>query len=133
MRTAGKRRTDLAALLEHLDLHDTTLVGLSSGGGEVSRYVERHGTGRVAQIVLASAVPPFMLQTADNPDGIPVKPSILRRNRPDSHPSQGVRDSFWSQANQGVTTSQTKASPRSRRRTSELTSTRSTSPPSSFT
>ncbi|MDV7086866.1 alpha/beta fold hydrolase [Rhodococcus opacus] len=73
MRTAGKRRTDLAALLEHLDLHDTTLVGLSTGGGEVSRYVGRHGTGRVAQIVLASAVPPFMLQTADNPDGIPVE------------------------------------------------------------
>lgn len=79
MRTAGKRRTDLAALLEHLDLHDTTLVGFSTGGGEVSRYgrTARDRPGR--QIVLVSAVPPFMLQTADNPTASRSKPSILRR------------------------------------------------------
>ena len=58
---------DLAALIDALDLHDLALVGFSTGGGEVARYIGRHGTARVAKVVLVSAVPPFMLQTADNP------------------------------------------------------------------
>ena len=64
---------DLAALIEALDLRDVTLVGFSTGGGEVARYIGRHGTGRVAQAVLVSAVPPFMLQTDDNPGGVPIE------------------------------------------------------------
>ncbi|MFD7657409.1 alpha/beta fold hydrolase [Actinosynnema sp. NPDC059797] len=64
---------DLAAVLDALDLREATLVGFSTGGGEVARYVGRHGTGRVAQVVLVSAVPPFMLRTDDNPGGVPVE------------------------------------------------------------
>ena len=64
---------DLAALLTSLDLDEVTLVGFSTGGGEVARYVGRHGTGRVAQVVLVSAVPPFMLRTEDNPGGVPLE------------------------------------------------------------
>jgi pimeloyl-ACP methyl ester carboxylesterase len=60
---------DLDALLGHLDLRDATLVGFSMGGGEVARYVGRFGTGRVARVVFAAAVPPFLLKTADNPEG----------------------------------------------------------------
>lgn len=60
---------DLAALLDHLDLTEVTLVGLSMGGGEVVRYLARYGSGRVAQAVLASAVPPYLYQADDNPDG----------------------------------------------------------------
>ncbi|WP_159993610.1 alpha/beta fold hydrolase [Roseomonas sp. 18066] len=61
---------DLAAILEHLDLRDATLVGFSMGGGEVARYLARHGAaGRVAKAVLVAAVTPFLLRTADNPDG----------------------------------------------------------------
>ena len=110
---------DLAALIDQLDLHDITLVGFSTGGGEVARYVGRHGTSRVAQIALVSAVPPFMLRTDDNPDGVPIAvfdeiraKSLADRwqcyrdladgpffgnNRPDQHPSQGIRDAFWAQ------------------------------------
>ncbi len=61
---------DLAALLDELDLRDVTLVGFSMGGGEVARYVARHGTGRIARIALVAAVTPFLLKTADNPDGV---------------------------------------------------------------
>ncbi len=110
---------DLAGLIEHLDLREITLIGFSTGGGEVARYVGRHGTDRVAQIVLVSAVPPFMLRTEDNPGGVPVEvfdgiraASLADRsqtyrdladgpffgnNRPDQHPSQGMRDAFWHQ------------------------------------
>ncbi|WP_433920741.1 alpha/beta hydrolase [Streptomyces canus] len=64
---------DLATLIDALDLRDVTLVGFSTGGGEVARYVGRHGTARLAQVVLVSAVPPFMLKTDDNPGGVPVE------------------------------------------------------------
>jgi non-heme chloroperoxidase len=60
---------DLAALLEHLDLRDATLVGFSMGGGEVARYISRYGTDRVSKVVLAAAVPPYLYQSADNPEG----------------------------------------------------------------
>lgn len=110
---------DLAALLEHLDLRDVTLVGFSTGGGEVARYLGRHGTERVSQLVLVSAVPPFMLKTDDNPDGVPIEVfdglragSLADRsqtyrdladgpffgnNREGQNPSQGARDAFWLQ------------------------------------
>ncbi|WP_371598496.1 alpha/beta fold hydrolase [Streptomyces sp. NBC_00564] len=108
---------DLATLIDTLDLRDATLVGFSTGGGEVARYVGRHGTARIAQLVLVSAVPPFMLKTDDNPGGVPVEAfdairagsladrSQLYRdladgpffgnNRPGANVSQGVRDAFW--------------------------------------
>ena len=63
---------DLAELIEALDLQDVVLVGHSTGGGEVTRYVGRHGTSRVAKVVLVGAVPPLMLQTEDNPGGLPL-------------------------------------------------------------
>ncbi|MHA6630028.1 alpha/beta fold hydrolase [Pseudonocardia sichuanensis] len=110
---------DLATVLGELDLRDATLVGFSTGGGEVARYVGRHGTARVAQVVLVSAVPPFMLQTEGNPGGVPVEVfdgiragsladrSQLYRdladgpffghNRPGADVSQGIRDAFWRQ------------------------------------
>ena len=111
---------DLATLIDTLDLRDVTLVGFSTGGGEVARYVGRHGTGRVAQLALVSAVPPFMLKTDDNPGGVPgevfdgiragslADRSQLYRdladgpffghNRPGGHVSQGIRDAFWRQS-----------------------------------
>ncbi|WBO20707.1 alpha/beta fold hydrolase [Sphingomonas abietis] len=61
---------DIAELVDHLDLHDATLVGFSMGGGEVARYLSRHGTTRVAQAALVAAVTPILLKTADNPEGI---------------------------------------------------------------
>ena len=64
---------DLAAVIEALDLHDVVLVGHSTGGGEVTRYVGRHGTGRVAKVVLLGAVPPLMLKTEANPEGLPIE------------------------------------------------------------
>ena len=64
---------DLAALIETLDLKRTTLVGFSAGGGEVARYIGRHGTKRLAKTALISAVPPLMLKTAANPGGLPIK------------------------------------------------------------
>jgi non-heme chloroperoxidase len=110
---------DLAAVIDHLDLRAATLVGFSTGGGEVSRYVGRHGTGRVAQLVLVSAVPPFMLRTDDNPGGVPIEVfdglragSLADRsqqyhdladgpffghNRPGADVSRGVREAFWRQ------------------------------------
>ena len=60
---------DLAALVDHLDLHDAVLIGFSMGGGEVVRYLSRYGTDRVSKVVLASAVPPDLFQSDDNPDG----------------------------------------------------------------
>ena len=113
---------DLAAVLDALDLREATLVGFSTGGGEVARYVGRHGTDRVAQVVLVSAVPPFMLRTDDNPGGVPVEVfdgiragSLADRsqlyqdladgpffgnNRPGADVSQGIRDAFWLQGMQ---------------------------------
>ena len=110
---------DLAQLIEHLALEDAMLVGFSTGGGEVSRYVGRHGTRRVAKLALISAVPPLMVKTAANPDGSPTEvfdglrtASIADRsklyhelaagpffgfNRPGTRPSQGMIDSFWLQ------------------------------------
>ena len=64
---------DLAQLIEKLDLHDIVLMGFSTGGGEITRYIGRHGTNRVKKAVLVSAVPPLMLQTPDNPHGLPMK------------------------------------------------------------
>lgn len=114
---------DLAAVIEHLDLKDATLVGFSTGGGEVARYIGRHGTGRVKKAVLVSSVPPLMLKTADNPGGLPIEvfdglrqASLENRsqlyldlasgpffgfNRPGAKPSQGLIQSFWAQGMQG--------------------------------
>jgi non-heme chloroperoxidase len=64
---------DLAELIDLLDLHDVILVGHSTGGGEVTRYMGRHGTARVAKAVLLGAIPPLMLKTDENPDGLPVE------------------------------------------------------------
>jgi non-heme chloroperoxidase len=107
---------DLAAVIEALDLTDATLVGHSTGGGEVARYIGRHGTGRVAKAALVSAVPPIMLKSAANPEGLPVEvfdglraglvkdrsqfyKDLARpfygANRPGSEVSQGVLDQFW--------------------------------------
>jgi non-heme chloroperoxidase len=107
---------DLAALMEKLDLHDVVLVGHSTGGGEVARYIARYGTSRVAKAVLVSAVPPLMLKTAANPGGLPIgvfdgiRAGLLAdrsqyfedfsapfygANRTGSKVSQGVRDMFW--------------------------------------
>jgi non-heme chloroperoxidase len=113
---------DLAALLEALDLKDVVLVGHSTGGGEVTRYIGRHGTSRVAKAVLVNAVPPTMLKTGANPGGLPIEvfdetrasvaadPSQTWRNladgpffganRPGANVSQGVRDAFWFQGMQ---------------------------------
>ncbi|MGR7002977.1 alpha/beta fold hydrolase [Yinghuangia aomiensis] len=107
---------DLAELIEHLDLRDAVLVGHSTGGGEVVRYLARHGTGRVAKAVLLGAVPPLMLQTDANPDGVPMdaldgiraaiagdrsqfykdlSEAFYGFNRPGAAVSQGKRDEFW--------------------------------------
>ncbi len=110
---------DLAELVESLNLKDAALIGFSAGGGEVARYVGRHGTGRVAQIGLIAAVPPLMLKTAANPGGLPMdtfdqirKGSLADRsqlyrdiasgpffgaNRKGAKVSQGMMDSFWLQ------------------------------------
>jgi non-heme chloroperoxidase len=114
---------DLAQLIEHLDLRDVSMFGFSTGGGEVARYVGRHGTGRVARLGLISAVPPLMLRTAANPGGLPMDVfdglragSLADRsklyqeiasgpffgfNRPGATPSQGMIDSFWLQGMTG--------------------------------
>jgi non-heme chloroperoxidase len=110
---------DLAGLIEHLDLHDVVLVGHSTGGGEVTRYMGHHGTSRVAKAVLLSAIPPLMLQTAANPEGLPrsvfdelragvagdrsqfyrdLSAPFYGANRPGSTVSQGKRDEFWLQS-----------------------------------
>ena len=107
---------DLAAVIEALDLNDVTVVGHSTGGGEVARYIGRHGTKRVAKAVLIAAVPPIMLKTAANPEGLPIeafdaiRAGLIRdrsqfykdlaiqfygANRPGAKISQGVLDQFW--------------------------------------
>jgi non-heme chloroperoxidase len=113
---------DLAALLRKLDLKKAVLIGFSTGGGEVARYIGRHGTKRVAKAALISAVPPLMLKTKKNPDGVPIEVfdglragSIADRsqlykdlaggpffgfNRPGATASQGMIDSFWRQGMQ---------------------------------
>jgi len=112
---------DLAALADALDLHDAVHVGHSTGGGEVARYIGRHGSRRVAKAVLIGAVPPIMLKTASNPGGLPmetfdgIRAAVLADrsqffkdltlpfygfNRPGAKVSQGLRDSFWLQGMQ---------------------------------
>ncbi|MDF0519727.1 alpha/beta hydrolase [Bradyrhizobium yuanmingense] len=107
---------DLAAVIEALDLRDATLIGHSTGGGEVARYIGRHGTGRVARAVLIAAVPPIMLKTEANPEGLPIEVfdairagvagdrsqyykdlaiAFYGANRPGAKISQGTLDQFW--------------------------------------
>ena len=109
---------DLSELVQKLDLHDAIHVGHSTGGGEVARYIGRHGTKRVARAVLISAVPPLMVKTPANPGGTPIevfdqiRTSVLADrsqfwkdlampfygfNRPGAKVSQGLIDSFWLQ------------------------------------
>ena len=109
---------DLAELVQHLDLKDAIHVGHSTGGGEVARYIARHGTSRVAKAVLIGAVPPLMVKTDANPGGLPLSafdeiPAGVRAdrsqffkdlslpfygyNRPGAKVSDGVRESFWLQ------------------------------------
>jgi non-heme chloroperoxidase len=110
---------DLAALVEELDLQNAIHVGHSTGGGEVARYIGRHGTKRVAKAVLIGAIPPLMLKTDDNPAGLPIEVFDQLRNsvvedrssfwkelslpfysynRPGASISEGVRESFWLQS-----------------------------------
>jgi non-heme chloroperoxidase len=112
---------DLAALVEELDLMNAVHVGHSTGGGEVARYIGRHGTKRVAKAVLISAIPPLMLKTEANPGGLPIAVFDQLRaaveadrsqfwkelslpfygyNRPGAKISEGVRESFWLQGMQ---------------------------------
>jgi len=113
---------DLSTLIDTLDLKNAALIGFSTGGGEVARYIGRYGTTRVAKAALVSAVPPLMLKTAANPGGLPIAVfdglragSIADRsqlykdlasgpffgaNRPGSKVSQGMIDSFWLQGMQ---------------------------------
>jgi non-heme chloroperoxidase len=107
---------DLAAVIEALDLRDVTLVGHSTGGGEVARYIGRHGTSRVARAVLIAAVPPIMLKSAANPEGLPLevfdglRASVFKdrsqfykelaiqfygANRPGAQVSPGLLEQFW--------------------------------------
>lgn len=85
---------DLASVIDDLGLQDVTLVGFSMGGGEVARYIARHGEQRLRSVVFASAVPPYMLQTADNPDG-PLTPSKAEQMRQDlGRDRDGFFDNF---------------------------------------
>jgi len=107
---------DLAAVIETLDLREATLVGHSTGGGEVARYIGRYGTKRVAKAVLLAAVPPIMLKSASNPEGLPMEVFDKLRsdltkdrsqfykdlavlfygaNRPGANVSQGILEQFW--------------------------------------
>jgi non-heme chloroperoxidase len=109
---------DLASLVEQLDLTDLTVVGHSTGGGEVVRYAAQHGKGRVTKVVTAGAVPPVMVQSASNPEGTPIEvfdgiregvlkdrsqfyqdlsESFFGANRAGSTITQGMRDDFWRQ------------------------------------
>jgi non-heme chloroperoxidase len=110
---------DLAAVIESNDLNDVILVGHSTGGGEITRYVGRHGTSRVSKMLLVSAIPPLMVKTSDNPDGTPkevfdqlreglsadrsqfyedLSAPFFGANRQGSSVSQGIRDDFWEQS-----------------------------------
>ena len=110
---------DLAQLLELLDLKGVTLIGHSTGGGEVARYIGRYGTSRVSKIVLVGSVTPVMIKTKANPDGMPMKAfddiragvlsdrsqfykdlsaQFFGANRKGNEVSQGMRDAFWFQA-----------------------------------
>lgn len=113
---------DLSELIETLDLKGAVLIGFSAGGGEVARYIGRHGTQRVAKAALISAVPPLMLKTGANPDGLPMEKfdeirqgcnadrsqfykdlaggPFFGANRPGAKVSQGMIDSFWLQGMQ---------------------------------
>jgi len=112
---------DLSELIEILDLNNITLVGHSTGGGEVARYIGRHGTKRVAKVVLVGSVTPLMLKNA-NPGSLPIEKfddiragvaadrsqffmnltmPFYGANRPEANVSQGTRDAFWFQAMQG--------------------------------
>ena len=107
---------DLAAVIDALDLNQVTLVGHSTGGGEVARYIGRHGSSRVAKAVLIAAVPPLLLKTAANPEGIPIEvfdglraglakdrsqfykefaAPFYGANQPGAKVSQGLLDQFW--------------------------------------
>jgi len=107
---------DLAAVIEALDLREATLVGHSTGGGEVARYIGRYGTKRVAKAVLLAAVPPIMLKSASNPEGLPMEVFDRLRsdltkdrsqfykdlavlfygaNKPGANVSQGILEQFW--------------------------------------
>jgi non-heme chloroperoxidase len=114
---------DAAAVVDHLDLRNAVHIGHSTGGGEVARYVARHGRGRVAKAVLISAVTPLMLKTAGNPDGLPIQAFDGLRaglaanraqfyrdvpagpfygfNRPGSKPIEGVIQNWWRQGMMG--------------------------------
>ena len=83
---------DAAAVVEHLDLRDAVHIGHSTGGGEVTRYVARHGKGRVAKAVLMSAVPPLMLKTPNNPGGLPIEVFDGLRSALAANRSQFYRD-----------------------------------------
>ena len=112
---------DLAELVEKLDLKEITMVGHSTGGGEVARYIGRHGSERVSKAVLIASVPPIMVKTENNPGGLPksvfddiragvrnnraqffrdLSLSFYGYNKPDAEASEGVRDSFWQQGMQ---------------------------------
>src|SRR5437762_9168201 len=112
---------DLATVIEALDLRNVVLVGHSTGGGEVTRYIGRHGTSRVAKAILVDAIPPLMLKTDANPGGLPIEAFDAIRtgvatdrsqffkdlampffgaNRPGAKVSQGVLDTFWLQGMQ---------------------------------
>jgi non-heme chloroperoxidase len=113
---------DLAALFEHLDLKKTVMIGHSTGGGEVARYIGRHGSKRVAKAVLISAVPPIMVKSDKNPGGLPIdvfdgiragvvndrsqfykdlSMPFFGYNRPGAKISEGVRENFWLQSMMG--------------------------------
>lgn len=113
---------DLAAVIEALDLRDVTLVGHSTGGGEVARYIGRHGTKRIAAAVLIAAVPPILVKSATNPEGLPLElfdglrsglandrsqfykdfaTVFYGANRPAAKVSQGILDQFWLWSMQG--------------------------------
>lgn len=120
--TMDQYADDLAALIEALDLKDVVLIGHSTGGGEVTRYVGRHGTRRVSKVVLVGAVPPLMLKTDANPGGLPLSVfdgiregtygnraqffkdltiPFYGYNRPGAQVSEGMREAFWLQGMQG--------------------------------
>ncbi|HEX5656899.1 MAG TPA: alpha/beta hydrolase, partial [Polyangiales bacterium] len=113
---------DLAAVVKALELRNAVHIGHSTGGGEVARYVGRHGVERVAKVVLISAVTPIMIKTDFNPNGVPrevfdgireatknnraqffqdFSAAFYGYNRPGAKESQGVRDTFWLQGMQG--------------------------------